>query len=312
MRIVCDHDGVTAFAPAKLNLFLEVLGKRPDGYHELETLMAAVDLCDTLHLAPRTDDSIILDADWATADRAAAMHLGDIPTGAQNIVVRALDLLRERAGARLGATVRLRKRIPSAAGLGGASSDAAAALLAANVAWGLHWSRAQLSTIAAELGSDVPFFLGAPAAVCRGRGEIIEPLESTPTLDVVVVRPPIGLSTPAVFRECSPAASPMSVLPLADAWQRGDLRAMGQRMMNRLEPAAAKLSPWIARLRDAFCEQGCYGYQMTGSGSSYFGICRSALHARRVAERLRAGGLGVIYRTRTIGYLKVGHGERAA
>lgn len=298
MRIAFDEDRVTIHAPAKLNLFLEVLAKRPDGYHELETLMVAIDLCDRLSLSRRSDNELRLATTWSTVAQDS-QSLGDIPVGAENIVVRALLRLRERAGVALGADIHLTKRIPSAAGLGGASSDAAAALLAANELWNLHWSRAQLAEVAAEIGSDVPFFLGSPAAICRGRGERVEELPGLPRLDVVVVRPPEGLSTPAVYRACSVPASPVGVQSAVDAWQQGDVAALAKKMTNRLQPAAESLSPWIGRLRAAFNEQGCYGHQMSGSGTSYFGLCRHALHARQVASRLAARALGYVIRTRT-------------
>jgi 4-diphosphocytidyl-2-C-methyl-D-erythritol kinase len=260
--------------------------------------MAAIDLCDRLSLSRRPDQNLHLVTAWATVAQDSG-SLGDVPAGAENIVVRALLRLREKAGVRLGADIQLSKRIPSAAGLGGASSDAAAALVAANVLWNLHWSRAQLAAVAAEIGSDVPFFLGSPAAVCRGRGERIEELRALPRLHVVVVRPPEGLSTPAVYRACSIPSSPAGVQPAIDAWRRGDMAALAKRMTNRLEPAAETLSPWIARLRAAFNEQGCYGHQMSGSGTSYFGLCRHALHARQVASRLQARRLGYVICTHT-------------
>lgn len=314
MRIARHGDLVTIDAPAKLNLFLELLSRRTDGYHELETLMVAVDLCDTLTLRPADHATIELRARWALPRGADVETLGGtIPLGHENLVVRALEALRQSAGITRGADVTLTKHIPAAAGLGGASSDAAAALVAGNLAWNLHWPREKLAALAAELGSDIPFFLGPPVAICRGRGEVIEPLrESLPPLDVVIVRPPEGLSTPAVYRHCQLPERPQSVVPMVEAWRRGDLAALGRALANRLEPAAAQLSPWIERLRRAFDGQGCYGHQMSGSGSSYFGLCRHARHAAQVAARLRAQGLGHVMSTRTIGLESERRGEQAA
>jgi 4-diphosphocytidyl-2-C-methyl-D-erythritol kinase len=179
-------------------------------------------------------------------------------------------------------------------------------LVAANIVWNLRLSVSELSRVAAEIGSDVPFFLGPPAAICRGRGEIIEPLPPMPILHVVVARPPVGLSTPAVYKECRPSEIPLSSSSLVEAWQCGDWARLGSSMANRLEPAAEKISPWIERLRNAFAAQGCWGYQMSGSGSSYFGICRSARQAQAVANRLRVGGLGFVANARTIGMSNAG------
>jgi 4-diphosphocytidyl-2-C-methyl-D-erythritol kinase len=190
--------------------------------------------------------------------------------------------------------IQLVKRIPASAGLGGASSDAAAALAAANVAWNLGWSRDRLVQLSASLGSDIPFFFGPGAAICRGRGERIDPFMVPGGMHVVVVRPPEGLSTVDVYRQCSPADRPSAVEPVARALQRGHWSQVGRQLHNRLTPAAEKLTPWISRLRSVFGRADCLGHQMSGSGSSYYGICRHAGHARRVAARLRGEGLGYV------------------
>jgi 4-diphosphocytidyl-2-C-methyl-D-erythritol kinase len=186
--------------------------------------------------------------------------------------------------------MRLIKRIPSAAGLGGASSDAASALLAANRGWGLNWPRPRLMEVAADLGSDVGFFLGRGAALCRGRGERIEAIDGLPPLHVVAARPPTGLSTAAVYADCRPANSPRSVEPLLAALRAGNLRAAGAAMVNRLQAPAERLSPAAALLSREFAALDVEGCQMSGSGSSYFALCRSARHARRLGARLRVCG----------------------
>jgi 4-diphosphocytidyl-2-C-methyl-D-erythritol kinase len=283
---------VLIYVPAKVNLSLEVLGKRSDGFHEIETLIVAVDVCDTLEFSPREHGEIRLECRWATGMAAEKnSEVGDLPQGPDNIVWRAASLLRERAGIATGADIRLNKRIPAAAGLGGASADAAATLVAANLAWNLRWPRDRLAEIAAQMGSDAPFFLAPGAAICRGRGERIEPIPAC-RLHVVLVRPPVGLSTPAVYKACRPAASPVDSLPLQAALARGTVAAAAWMLNNRLEEAAQTLTPWIVRLRTEFSRQRVLGHQMSGSGSSYFGICSHARHARRVAARLRARRVG--------------------
>lgn len=292
---------VVVRAAAKLNLFFEVLGKRSDGFHEVETLMVPIGIYDTLLLRPTAGEQVEVECRWASAPHAGAdLALGDLPSAADNIVTRALELVRMKAGRSLGARVSLAKRIPSAAGLGGGSSDAAAAIVAANHAWNLHWSPARLVEIAAELGSDVPFFIGdacgriAPA-ICRGRGEQIEPLAGLGALNFVVVRPPEGLSTKAVYATCRPGQPARSVVPLVDALRSGDWSGMRCGLLNRLEDAAAGLSQWIVRLREQFARLDCVAAQMSGSGSSYFAVCRSARHAHVVAARLRACNLGRVF-----------------
>jgi 4-diphosphocytidyl-2-C-methyl-D-erythritol kinase len=287
--------------PAKLNLSLEVLGKRGDGFHEIETLMVAVMVFDTLTFEPTDAGEIVLCCRWASgmaARTTADVPLGDVPAGTDNIVWRAAQRLRERANVSRGARIELTKRIPAAAGLGGASSDAAATLVAANLGWQLGWSDENLSALAAELGSDIPFFLGRGAAICRGRGERIENIQPA-RLYVVVARPPVGLKTPEVYAACRPAESPQSSARLAAALARGQVAAASRMLNNRLEEAAMRLTPWIGRLRGEFERLDVLGHQMSGSGSSYFGICRHARHARRAAARLRSRGVGTVFAAAT-------------
>ncbi len=341
-------------APAKLNLFFEILHKRPDGYHEVETLMVPINIFDTVYFARNPNGPVRLScrlSSWAWHDRRIRQpHLLDVdvanvpdsvantavsaefaglfgrgstfgnadfnkrqdvasrgfppsdsheslPDNGSNLVVQAVELLRVRAGVRDGARLHLVKRIPIAAGLGGGSSDAAAALVAANLGWNLGWSTDDLAVLAAELGSDVPFFLYRSAAICRGRGERIETLDPkrgfpNGTLDLVLIRPPAGLSTAEVYRASSPVEKPHSVNSLLDALQRGDRAQIGRHLFNRLQPVAKKLSDWIGKWEDVLAKEDCLGHLMSGSGTCYFGLCRHAQHARCVARRLGALGLG--------------------
>jgi 4-diphosphocytidyl-2-C-methyl-D-erythritol kinase len=288
---------VEVHAPAKLNLFLEVLARRADGYHDLETLMTAVDIFDTLHFTPlRAGDPLELNGRWAHGSQAS----GDLPVGSENIVVRALARLQEVAGVQQGARVDLCKRIPSSAGLGGASSDAAAALLAANRAWGLNWTRSQLAEVAAEIGSDVPFFLFGGTAICRGRGEQVTPLPAVPRMHFVVVRPPEGISTAEAFGNCQPALDPLRVEEIAGALCGSSSGSWVHLMENRLQQVASGMTPWIDRLAQWFQRFGFLGHQMSGSGSSYFGVCHHARHARRLAAVLRGLQLGHVFCTRSL------------
>jgi len=318
---------VQIWAPAKLNLFLEVLGKRPDGYHDIETLMAPVDLCDWLEVSASSNrhsrrsasretaaqpPGLVFSAQWAEeawgSQRGGPTSsvLPPIPQGADNLVVKALELLRRRAGTDAGATIRLVKRIPVGAGLGGGSSDAAAALVAGSAAWGLRYSARELTPLAAELGSDVPFFLaherGHPrAAICRGRGECVEPIEPRAAWHFVIVQPPEGLATADVYRQCRPAPTPRTPGRLVEALHRGELFAAGRLFHNTLQAAASQLSPWIRQLKEDFDWLSLPGHQMSGSGASYFGLCLHAGHARRAAARLRSRGWNNVYVVR--GYL---------
>lgn len=287
---------VEVFAPAKLNLFLEVLGKRPDGFHEIETVMTRVSLYDTLSLADDPGGQITLANDlnvaaWPAAGSAASAEK-QLPAGAQNIVVRALEALRQAAGVEHGASVRLTKRIPLAAGMAGGSTDAAAALAAANVAWNLHWPAARLAEIAATLGSDIPFFFTPGAALCTGRGEKVESTPAGTVLHFAVIAPPEGLSTAAVYKACRPAAEPRRAVDLISAWRGGHIADVGRLLFNRLQEAAEAISTTIRRLARELQNLDCLGHQMSGSGTSYFALCRSAAHARHTAAILQARGWG--------------------
>jgi 4-diphosphocytidyl-2-C-methyl-D-erythritol kinase len=191
------------------------------------------------------------------------------------------------------------KRIPAAAGLGGGSSDAAAALVAANEGWQLGRSGEELAEWAAELGSDVPFFLAGGPAVCRGRGERVTPVAGLAAMSFVVVRPPVGLATADVYGVCRPAEKPRDAQPLVEALQRGNWSQAGAGLLNRLQPAAERLSPWIKRLEQEFSSLGFLGHGMSGSGTSYFGLCRHVRQSRRNACILESRGLGRVFAVRS-------------
>jgi 4-diphosphocytidyl-2-C-methyl-D-erythritol kinase len=307
---------VEVLTPAKLNLFLEVLARRADGYHEIETLMTTIGVFDSLLFTATDDREIRLQCRWpvgstargreivdADGERTREPIFGEIPGEEQNLVWRAADLIRTAAKIERGAKIGLIKRVPAAAGLGGGSSDAAAALVAANLAWNLHWPTEKLAELAARIGSDVPFFLtsltnSGGAAVCRGRGEQIDVVRAR-RLPAVVVRPPVGVGTAEVYRACRPAVEPARVETIENAIANGNVSAVGKSLLNRLQPAAADVTSWIQHLRDCFENESFTGHQMSGSGSSYFGLCRSARCARRIASRLRARRLGAVFATTT-------------
>ncbi len=308
MQIHREAVEIVIHTPAKLNLFFEVLGKRSDGYHEIETLMCPIGWYDTLCFAETAGEDLELECQCGSAAGYARPASGcpghgsgfeEVPRDGKNLVLQAVDLVRQRTGRKQGARLRLIKRIPAAAGLGGGSSDAAAALVAANLGWRLGLSLPALALMAAELGSDVPFFLNCGPAVCRGRGERIEPTPRLGLMNFVVVRPPEGLATAAVYGVCRPPASPRPLQPLLDALRQGNARQAGSLLFNRLQAAAEQLSPWIGRLGRLLAGEDCLGHGMSGSGTAYFGLFRSALQARRVARRLLARGIGCVVAVRS-------------
>ena len=282
--IVRDEAGrVTVLAPAKLNLFLEVLGRRADGYHDIESLMVTVDLCDTLTFEAGDSGRIEFTCDDAS-----------LPTGSENLVVRAAESLRAAFGLDRGARIHLGKVIPAQAGLAGGSSDAAATLVGLTRLWGLDVPPDRFDALAADLGSDVPFFRHGPAAICRGRGERVEPLALPGALHFVLVCPPVGVSTVAAYRQVGPPGRPRAIDGIAAALASGRTEALGREFFNRLQPAAESLVPSLAAVRDALANLGpsLDGHLMSGSGSSYFGLARDRRAAEDAAQRLGLLGLG--------------------
>ena len=266
-------------ASAKVNLSLEVLGKRPDGYHEIATVMQAVDLHDrlTLEVAPilslRADDP-------------------DLPTDERNLVMRAARLLREAAQVEIGARIELEKRIPVAAGLGGGSSDAAATLWALNRLWGLRWPRTRLMELAVKIGMDVPFFLGPGPALGTGRGERLRRLGRTAGYALVLVNPGVAVSTREVYervptgwtREATGAARVVEALRL-----RGAAR-LAAALTNHLEGIVEPMLPAVTRMKVALLAAGALGALMSGSGPTVFGLARSLDHARQIRRRVNRAG----------------------
>lgn len=286
---------VRVLAPAKLNLFLRVLGKRPDGYHELQTLMLSVSLYDTLTLTDDPAGELRLACFDGAPRRTDARR--ELPgAGRDNLVFRAADLLRQKTGCSRGARIELIKRIPMAAGLAGGSSDAAAALLGLNRVWQLGLSSTELQLLGAELGSDIPFFLGpSPAAICRGRGEIVDPIALPGRLWFVIARPPTGLSTADVYRHCRPSSVNWSAEDVVRRLARGDLVRGAGLFHNALTEPAERLSGDVTRIKTAFAGQPFAGHSMSGSGSAWFGLCRSKSQAFHLAARLKAARLGDVF-----------------
>ncbi len=275
--------GVEALAPAKLNLFLEVLGRRPDGYHEIESLMVTVNLHDSLTFADDPSGEISLRCNEPT-----------LPVGGDNLVVMAAERLKASARSLRGARIVLEKAIPVESGLAGGSSDAAATLVALDRLWNLRLPGEHLEHLAAEIGSDVTFFTRGPAAVCRGRGERVEPVPLKKSYHFVIVRPPVGISTADVYRRVVPPQEPRSIGPVLEALSHGGFPELGRNLFNRLQPVAEALRPELARVKDALASLGplLSGSLMSGSGSAYFGLCPDPAAASHAAEILETLGLG--------------------
>jgi len=277
-------------APAKVNLFLEVPARRPDGFHELDTVFCALDLADEVEVDP------------LPAGRLEVAVAGDptVPTGPENLVWRAAAALRDEAGRPdLGARIAITKRIPAGGGLGGGSSDAAAALRALDRVWGLDVGAERLAALAARLGSDVAFFLAAGVQRGRGRGELLEPLPPPPRpLELVLLLPGFACPTPRVYGALAPflPARPRPAEPLVEALASGDPTAVGAALFNRLEEPARAEFPRLEELAQTLRAQpGLTGVLLSGSGSTLFGVAAGPGAAADAAAALGRRGL----RTRT-------------
>jgi 4-diphosphocytidyl-2-C-methyl-D-erythritol kinase len=247
--------------PAKLNLFLEVLGRRPDGYHDIATVMLPVDLCDTLEVREARRFSLAVEG-----TRLPGL----------NTVEKAWRAVAKRK--RIPAVcARIVKRIPAGSGLGGGSSDGAAMIEALDRLFDLGLDRHE---VAAAIGSDVNFFLERGPALCTGRGEITLPL-SLPPLHAVIVWPGFSLSTASVYARVLPAPHPQRALEFLDSFARERSHAL----FNRLETAAFALHPELAALRKRL-RKYLPEARMTGSGSALYGLCDSGTEARRLAQRI--------------------------
>lgn len=283
-------DGLTVAAPAKLNLSLAVLARRPDGFHEIESLMVPVTLADTLHVRSRREAGVGLTVSYA-GPLAGIEAARDVPTDDRNLVVRAAALLATEAGVDTGLDVHLVKRVPSGAGLGGGSSDAAAVMRAAARLWRLDWGTDRLAELGGRIGSDVPWFFAGGPAIVAGRGEHVTPVAGLPDQAAVIAWPGFGLSTAAVYARCTPDAGRRGdaarlVAALTEG-RRGDAERL---MANDLEPPARSLSPEIERLLAAISAAGGHAPRLTGSGSACFALTRTEAEAEAIAARLSARG----------------------
>ena len=289
MKIVVRENLLEIATPAKVNLFLELHGRRDDGFHEIETVMSSVALWDHLRFLPRSEPEIRLSIGYGSQGNLPKEQ-DQIPTDDRNLICRTLELVREIAqglgqakNCDKGMDIYLQKNIPSAAGLGGASSDSAAALVAANRIWKLNWNKQQLVDVAARLGSDIAFFLTSGTAICRGRGEIVDPLSVPARIPIVIAKPTDLFSTKTVFSNVDPGHEIRQSSVLTRLAQAGSLRALGKQLHNRLQEFAQPLSNQISILQSEFKKLNCLGHQMSGSGSSYFGVFDSVATARLAA-----------------------------
>ena len=258
-------------APAKLNLFLHVLGRRADGMHLLQSAFVLIDWCDTLHFELR-------------ADRELSREDLGAPLPAQDLVLSAARALQSASGTELGAHIAIDKQVPAQAGMGGGSSDAATCLLALNRLWNLNYPLTKLAQIGLALGADVPFFLGGRNAWVEGVGERLTPVD-LPSARFAVVKPPQGLETARIFQD---SQLERSSAPAIISGFAANPYAFGE---NVLQPVAQRLCAQVTQALEWLGSQGVAG-RMTGSGSAVFGLMAQgkALQAAPAGWQVRACG----------------------
>ena len=273
MKSVCVH------SHAKVNFYLDVVRRRRDGYHNIETLFQTISLADTLVAEVRPSE-LTMECSNPTLE-----------CGPSNLVLKAAEVLRQETGCRVGAHMNLAKRVPVAAGLAGGSGNAAAALVALDTLWRLNLPNARLSRLALALGSDVPYCLEGGTVAATGRGERMCKLNPVPESWLVLVHPPLAVSTRAVYT--SPLLHISEERPFAGrtpsfrrairSLERGDISSALRNTMERVAFAMhPELEAMVQRLRD----EGCTAAAMSGSGPTLFGVCDDRAHAEKIAASL--------------------------
>lgn len=261
-------------AHAKINLFLEILRKRSDGYHEVETILQSIALFDELVFSSSSKLEVVSTPETLIPPES-------------NLALKAAQLLRKETGTEEGAQISITKNIPIGAGLGGASADAAASLVALNALWQLDLPFSFLHSLAAQLGTDVPFCLRGGTALGRGRGEKLEALPAFPFSYLVVAKPPFEVLTSEAYRRIDsfrhnlrPPSSLISAL------HKGDLRNIGKNLYDAFETLMAEWHPEILESKRKALEEGALGALMTGSGSAVFAIAEDKESAQKIANEL--------------------------
>ena len=302
MRLEVNGKSIRVLAPAKLNLFLEVCRKLPNGYHAIDSLMCPIDLTDCLTVTPIASPEVQLQVSFS--DSAHKKDVAwDIPHDGSNLVVRAVERVRQLCHVESGCRILLNKSIPAAAGLAGGSSDAAAAIVASLAVWD-KWDRELAEKIARELGSDIKFFLGdeehgVGLARARGSGEVLDVLASQPEMNFAISHPAEGCSTAKVYSLAQVPDDPKSIDAMLTACNASDVGQIGKELYNALEKPAAELTSWIPQQLDCFRAAGARHAGMTGSGSACFAIASTFSAAQEFATYMKQAGLPRAYASKT-------------
>ncbi|MGV3488436.1 MAG: 4-(cytidine 5'-diphospho)-2-C-methyl-D-erythritol kinase [Tuberibacillus sp.] len=279
-------------APAKINLSLDVLGKRADGYHEVNMVMTTVDLADHIECGETNSNEIII--------KSTALF---VPEDQRNLAYKAAALIKERYGIKKGLSITIHKQIPIAAGLAGGSSDAAATIRALNRMWKLGLGTDEMMELGSAIGSDVAFCVYGGTAIARGRGEVIEPLPAPPSCWVVLAKPPVSVSTGNIYSALKlDEIHHPDVDGMVQAIKAGNYTGICRRLGNVLETVTMKNVPEVDQIKTMMQRMGADGVLMSGSGPTVFGLTRYQSRAQRLVNSLR-GFCGDVYAVRLLGGL---------
>ena len=281
----CEINRISLKAPAKINLFLEILGKRDDGYHEIETVMQEIDLVDNLQ--------------FEEIQEGVKLKCNDknIPSDENNLVCKAANLILNECGIKKGVLISLEKNIPVGAGLGGGSSDAAATLKALNLLWKIGLNDAELMEFAAKLGSDIPFFIKGKTALCSGRGEKITPIEVRSEMNYLVIFPHINISTATIYRNLKIDLTKkiIDVSFFLDALKHRKLADISKLLYNRLEEVIFATYPDLLDVKSALDHFDFCGLSVSGSGSAFFGLCKDKQQAEAIKSKIELSDIGNVF-----------------
>lgn len=250
-------------APAKINLAIDVLFKRPDGYHEVNLIMQSISLCDVIELKTIDEDKIIVTTDSES-----------VPNGSKNIVYEAAELIKDKYNIKTGVKIEIEKNIPVAAGLGGGSTDAAAVIKLLNKAWKLGLSKKDLLSIGRMIGADVPFCIEGGTTFAEGLGEKLTPLNPIPDCFILLANPDVNISTKKVYEslDINKIDKRPDISGIIDAMDKGQLEKLAAKLCNVLEGVTIDICPLIRTIKKNFIEYGAIGSSMSGSGPTVFGI----------------------------------------
>jgi len=285
MKFWEENGKIKIAAPAKINLFLEILGKRQDGYHEIETVMQEVSLFDYIYME-NYDKNVVF-----------TCSNPKLSAGEDNLVIKAVRLLQNESKTYRGVKIHLDKRIPIGAGLGGGSSDAVATLVGLNKLWRIGYDEKQLMSLAGKLGSDTPFFVVGNTAICKGRGEIVTPYPINVSYNYIIIYPRFEVNTAMVYKNFKNSLTKnlKDVNFFMREFISGNPNKLGAFLHNRLEDVVFKLYPDLEKIKKALSKFNFCGVLLSGSGSALYGLCKEEMDLKEIELKIKMLNIGDVF-----------------